>query len=70
MNEILSATIRITTLVFLVSCTSGVGVGVQNFKDPDVPVMIVVTTLTGILILLPAARLIGKCKPPNPQTAT
>ncbi|MES2919997.1 MAG: bile acid:sodium symporter [Verrucomicrobiota bacterium] len=35
-------------------------VGVQNFKDPNVPVMIVVTTLTGIFILLPAARMIGK----------
>lgn len=38
-------------------------VGVQNFKDPNVSVMVIVTTLTGILILLPAARLIGKREP-------
>jgi BASS family bile acid:Na+ symporter len=35
-------------------------VSVQNFKDPNVSVMVIVTTLTGILILVPAARLIGK----------
>ena len=38
-------------------------VSVQNFKDPNVSVMVTVTTLTGILILLPAARLIGKHGP-------
>ena len=35
-------------------------VSVQNFKDPNVPVMVLVTTLVGILILLPAAKLIGR----------
>ena len=35
-------------------------VSVQNFKDPNVSVMVLVTTLIGILILLPAARLIGR----------
>jgi BASS family bile acid:Na+ symporter len=35
-------------------------VSTQNFKDPNVSVMVIVTTLTGILILVPAARLIGK----------
>jgi BASS family bile acid:Na+ symporter len=35
-------------------------VSTQNFKDPNVSVMVIVTTLTGILILLPAARLLGK----------
>ena len=35
-------------------------VSVQNFKDPNVSVMVLVTTLVGILILLPAARLIGR----------
>ena len=35
-------------------------VGVQDFKDPNVSVMVLVTTLIGILILLPAARLIGR----------
>jgi len=35
-------------------------VSVQNFKDPNVSVMVIVTTLTGILILVPAARLMGK----------
>ena len=34
-------------------------VSVQNFKDPNVSVMVLVTTLSG-LILLPAARLIGR----------
>ena len=35
-------------------------VSVQNFKDPNVSVMVIVTTLIGILILVPAARWIGK----------
>jgi len=35
-------------------------VSVQNFKDPNVSVMVLVTTLIGILILLPVARLIGR----------
>ena len=35
-------------------------VSVQNFKDPNVSVMVIVTTLAGILILVPAARLMGK----------
>jgi BASS family bile acid:Na+ symporter len=35
-------------------------VSVQDFKDPNVSVMVLVTTLIGILILLPAARLIGR----------
>lgn len=35
-------------------------VSVQNFKDPNVPVMVLVTTLVGMLILIPAARGIGK----------
>jgi BASS family bile acid:Na+ symporter len=38
-------------------------VSVQNFKDPNVSVMVLVTTLVGILILLPAARLIGRHQP-------
>ena len=35
-------------------------VSVQNFKDPNVAVMVIVTTLAGILILVPAARMMGK----------
>jgi BASS family bile acid:Na+ symporter len=38
-------------------------VSVQNFKDPNVAVMVIVTTLAAILILVPAARLIGKREP-------
>lgn len=38
-------------------------VAVQNFKDPEVPLMVLVTTLAGILILVPAARVIGKRLP-------
>src|SRR5436190_7167975 len=38
-------------------------VSVQNFKDPNVSVMVIVTTLTGILILMPAARLMGRREP-------
>ena len=42
-------------------------VSVQNFKDPNVAVMVIVTTLIGILILVPAARLIGKREPDRPS---
>jgi BASS family bile acid:Na+ symporter len=35
-------------------------VAVQQFKDPGVPLMLVVTTLAGILVLIPAARRAGK----------
>ena len=35
-------------------------VSVQNFKDPKVPLMVLVTTLTGLLILVPAARHAGR----------
>lgn len=35
-------------------------VSVQNFKDPNVTVMVIVTTLFGIIALVPAAILIGK----------
>ncbi|MES2470225.1 MAG: bile acid:sodium symporter [Verrucomicrobiota bacterium] len=35
-------------------------VSVQNFKNPDVPVMILVTTVMGILILVPTALRLGK----------
>jgi BASS family bile acid:Na+ symporter len=35
-------------------------VSVQNFKDPNVSVMVIVTTLVGILILVPAAHFLGK----------
>jgi bile acid:Na+ symporter, BASS family len=38
-------------------------VSVQNFKDPDVTVMVIVTTLVGILILVPAARWIARGDP-------
>jgi BASS family bile acid:Na+ symporter len=38
-------------------------VSTQNFKDPNVSVMVIVTTLTGILILGPTARLMGKRAP-------
>jgi BASS family bile acid:Na+ symporter len=34
-------------------------VSVQNFKDPDVSLMVLITTLTGILTLVPAARVLG-----------
>jgi hypothetical protein len=38
-------------------------VSVQNLRDPNVSVMVIVATLTAILILVPAARLMGKCGP-------
>src|SRR5678816_658902 len=38
-------------------------VSVQNFKDPNVTVMVIVTTLIGVLILVPAARRIGRRNP-------
>jgi hypothetical protein len=38
-------------------------VSVQNFTDPNVSVMVIVTTLTAIVVLLPAALLMGKHEP-------
>ena len=38
-------------------------VSVQNFTDPNVSVMVIVTTLTGLVVLLPAARLLGNREP-------
>src|ERR1044071_5919785 len=38
-------------------------VSVQKFKDPNVSVMVIVTTLTGILILVPVAWRMGKRDP-------
>jgi BASS family bile acid:Na+ symporter len=38
-------------------------VSTQNFKDPNVSVMVIVTTLAGILVLVPIARLMGKRAP-------
>lgn len=35
-------------------------VSVQNFQDPNVPVMVLVTTLVGMLLLVPFARHLGK----------
>lgn len=35
-------------------------VSTQNFKDPNVSVMVIVTTLVGILLLVPTAKMIGK----------
>jgi bile acid:Na+ symporter, BASS family len=35
-------------------------VAAQNFKDPKVSVMVIVTALVSLLILLPAARALGK----------
>jgi BASS family bile acid:Na+ symporter len=38
-------------------------VSVQNFTDPNVSVMVIVTTLIGLVVLVPAALLIGKRHP-------
>jgi BASS family bile acid:Na+ symporter len=38
-------------------------VSTQNFKDPNVSVMVIVTTLVGILLLVPTAKMIGKRVP-------
>lgn len=35
-------------------------VGAQNFKDPKVNVMVIVTALVGLLILVPAASILGR----------
>ncbi|MFN0127258.1 MAG: bile acid:sodium symporter family protein [Verrucomicrobiales bacterium] len=35
-------------------------ISVQNFRDPNVSVMVLVTTLTGILLLVPAAVRMGR----------
>jgi BASS family bile acid:Na+ symporter len=35
-------------------------VSVQNFRDPQVSVMVIVSTLAGTLVLLPVARALGK----------
>jgi BASS family bile acid:Na+ symporter len=38
-------------------------VSVQNFKDPNVSVMVLVATLAGVFILVPAARMMGQRAP-------
>jgi len=38
-------------------------VSVQNFTDPNVSVMVIVTTLSALVVLLPAAWLMGKREP-------
>jgi hypothetical protein len=38
-------------------------VSVQNFKELNVSMMVIVTTLIGTLLLVPAVRLIGKREP-------
>jgi len=38
-------------------------VSVQNFTDPKVSVMVIVTTLIGLIVLVPAALLMGKYDP-------
>ena len=38
-------------------------VSVQNFEDPEVSVMVIVTTLTALIVLVPAALLLGKRHP-------
>ncbi len=38
-------------------------VSVQNFEDPDVSVMVIVTTLIALIVLVPAALLLGKRNP-------
>ena len=38
-------------------------VSVQNFTDPDVTIMVIVTTLTALLVLLPAAWWMAKRNP-------
>jgi BASS family bile acid:Na+ symporter len=35
-------------------------VGAENFKDPKVNVMVIVTALVGVAILLPAAHVLGR----------
>ena len=43
-------------------------VSVQNFTDPNVSVMVIVTTLIGLVILVPAALLMGKYDPARLNT--
>ena len=38
-------------------------VSVQNFTDPNVSVMVIVITLTALVVLVPAALMMGKFKP-------
>ena len=38
-------------------------VSVQNFEDPDVSIMVIVTTLTALIVLVPVALLLGKRHP-------
>lgn len=43
-------------------------VAVQNFKDPNVSVMVIVTTIAGILLLVPIARSLGKRGSSSPSS--
>ena len=38
-------------------------VGVQSFEDPNVPVMVIMTTLTALVVLLPVAWIVGMRAP-------
>ncbi len=42
-------------------------VSVQNFTDPNVSVMVIVITLTALVVLVPAALLLGRRKPASPK---
>ena len=42
-------------------------VSVQSFGDPIVPVMVITTTLTALVVLLPAAWLMGRSAPAAPS---
>jgi BASS family bile acid:Na+ symporter len=42
-------------------------VGGQNFKDPQVIVMVVVVAIVGLLLLMPFARYLAKFSPPSSQ---
>jgi uncharacterized membrane protein YhaH (DUF805 family) len=35
-------------------------VTLQNFEDPDVPVMVIITTFVALLVLVPAAWIAGR----------
>ena len=37
----------------------------QNFKDPNVVVMVVVVAIVGLLLLMPLARYLGKSPQPS-----
>ena len=43
-------------------------VSVQNFTDPNVSVMVIVTTLIGLIVLVPVALLMGKRHPARLNT--